>query len=241
MNKEFRFYLVSLFILGCLGMPVKASAACPGFLPADATPVRNLYLCKSGHNGLENEYACHDFTSRSGEYRVLFKGGVNPIAIIRIDTDGNVKQYIWRVDHETGQPVCMLPVNRQVPENSEFNGAGVCQDENNRSVPCTVFRYKGPRRQTFTDYVSLYGVGGNGVQQTDPVYTGYNKDAMPAELAYQIGLSLLNTTCCKKQGLEYIEQAYLLFPASQLYSQAYQQFKSEFLVTGDINIIEENF
>lgn len=49
---------------------------------------------------------------------------------------------------------------------------------------------------------------------------------MPAELAYQIGLSLLKTYCCQQQGLEYIRHASQMFPDSTLYRTTYLQFSS---------------
>jgi hypothetical protein len=56
---------------------------------------------------------------------------------------------------------------------------------------------------------------------------GVNPDAEPAELAYQIGLSLLKTSCCQQRGLEYIERAYRLFPDSKVYRTAYKYFSQQ--------------
>jgi hypothetical protein len=49
-----------------------------------------------------------------------------------------------------------------------------------------------------------------------------NKDAMSAELAYQIGISLSKTECCAEQAIEYLAYAYKLFPHADLYREAYQ-------------------
>lgn len=235
------FHSITFFYLASIMLSPGANAACPGVLPADATAASSLYLCKSNQAGTTEHYACQDFTSASGNYRVKFKGGSRPRIVSKFDPQEGREQQIWPAGQKAVNTNCQLPLNQQVPATSRFHGAGICMDENDKSVPCAVFRHKSHRRETFTDYLTLYRTDGTGARKTEAVYSGYNKDAMPAELAYQIGVSLLNTGCCQTQGLEYIRQAYLLFPTSSLYSQAYQQFKSQLSTTGNTVVMENNF
>lgn len=250
MSQGYRLYLVSLIYAGCFVMPVVVnasgkgidsfSASCSGGVAAEAIPERSLYLCESDQQGKKEIFACQDIVSQSGNYRVLFKGGRKPKAMIRMLSRGQSTNNLRPVQTPSFQPACHLSMNAQVPPGAIFQGAGVCKDEYEQDAPCAVFRFKSHRHQTFTDYMTLYRKDGSGPQKTEAVYSGYNKDAMPAELAYQIGLSLLNTSCCQKQGLAYIEQAYLLFPYSNLYSQTYQQFKSQVSSTENSYVFEEN-
>ena len=94
-----------------------------------------------------------------------------------------------------------------------------------KSIPCAAFRHKVPRIENITDYMVYYSAKGTGPENISPVYVGRNSDAMPAELAYQIGLNLLKTKCCQQSALKYIEHAYQLFSDSPLYRTTYQKFR----------------
>ena len=66
----------------------------------------------------------------------------------------------------------------------------------------------------------------NGRSFIDVEDAGANKDAMVAELAYQIGTSLWQTECCHEQALQYLAYALQLFPRSITYRHAYQRSRA---------------
>jgi len=205
---------------------------CPGYIPRDTEALRSLRLCQSGSLGQSELYACQTVSSASGQYRIYFKGGFRPMAIAKIDNNSPRDEFLWQKTQTSNQPVCSLTAPPPVPANSQFIGAGVCEDINDQPVPCTVFRHKKIRTSTYSDYMTFYDPAGDGPQQTKIIYTGVNHDAIPAELEFQIGLNLLKTQCCRKRGLKYIEQAYALFPTSTLYRTTYRHYKA--LLSGNV-------
>ncbi len=200
---------------------------CSAFIPSDAVPTANLHLCLSSHRGQAEMYACQDLHAQSGMFRVYFKGGRQPKAIARLDSRNQVSQLVWKENAFTPSPDCKLTTPPRIFANSRFMGASVCEDDNDQSVPCAVFRVQAPRVETYADYMIFYGPKGHGPKKIQMVYTGVNQDAIPAELMYQIGLSLIHTRCCQQSGLQYIQQASRLFPTSRLYRAAYQHYKAE--------------
>lgn len=200
---------------------------CSAFLPRDAVPSASLQLCTSRQSGQPELYACQNVSAGSGSYRIYFKGGHHPKAIARVNAKNEVTEFVWQETHAASQPDCNLPAPPQLRAGTQFQGAGVCTDDDERSVPCSVFRERVPRIKIYHVYMTFYDPDGRGPINTRHIYTGVNQDAMPAELGYQIGLSLLKTRCCKQSGLKYIEQAYQLFPASKLYRNTFQHYKAE--------------
>lgn len=201
--------------------------ACSAYLPRDVVPSASLHLCTSTQSGQTETYACQDVSSDSGMYRIYFKGGHHPKAIARVNASNEVTELVWREKQAGPRPACNLPAPAQLSAGTQFQGAGVCKDADDHSVPCSVFRERVPRIKIYHVYMTFYDPDGRGPIDTQHIYTGANQDAMPAELGYQIGLSLLKTRCCKQRGLKYIEQAYRLFPASKLYRATYQHYKAE--------------
>lgn len=204
-----------------------AVATCSAYIPSDAIPEDSFKICQSSHSGENEVYACQTFTTVNGRYRVLFKGGRHPRAITRINEKGDTSQILWLDTKQTNQPVCDFPPPIEVPAETTFIGAGVCIDETGQPVPCSVFRHNGARTKTVYDYLIYYKPDGTGPDYTTLVYVGENRNAMSAELAYQIGLGLLKTRCCRQSGLEYIKHAYELFPNSTAYRTSYLYFKQQ--------------
>jgi hypothetical protein len=211
------------------GYPGDISASCSAPIPADARTVDSFRLCQSDHEGISRLYACVHFVSAKGNYRALFSGGRHPAAIARLTTGDKVDELLWDKTQRSNQPTCDFPPPPELPTGTAFIGAGVCEDEQAQSVPCAVFRDKSPQRATIADHVILYRADGLGPFHKTIVHLGVNEDAVPAELAFQIGLELLKTSCCQQRGLKYIEHAYRLFPGSFIYRSAYQHYGQQTL------------
>lgn len=196
---------------------------CSAVIPADAEITGSLHLCKSGQ--VKETYACLDLKSESGKYRLMFRGGVTPALITGIKNDGRTAETLWSKKDTQQQVACDLPVAESIPAESEFKGAGVCSGESGETLPCMVYRYKGYRQTSIIDYMILYNFDGSKVHGIVPVHIGDNHEAMTAELAYQLGLSLIGSECCSERGKKYVEYAYQLFPRSDVYLKTYQQLK----------------
>jgi hypothetical protein len=184
----------------------KLSASCSAYLPPDATTTNGFRLCQSDQSGKNERYACQDFSARGEHYRVFFKGGRHPKAIVTVARNGGVDKILWSNEMQADRPVCNLPPPIAIPAASKFMGAGVCLDESENSVPCAMFHHQAPRLKSVANYMVFYDAEG-----TSPGYllrfNGINENAMLGELAYQLGLSLLKTQCCQRLGLQYIEYA----------------------------------
>jgi hypothetical protein len=216
------------------------SASCSAYIPEDARTVDSFGLCQSDHGGANTLYACLHFMSAKGQYRVLFSGGRHPEAIARLTTIGEVSELLWHKAKRSNQPTCDFPPPAQVPSGTIFIGAGVCEDEQAQSVPCAVFRDKSPQRATIADHMVQYRADGLGPHHTSIILIGVNEDAAPAQLAFQIGLELLKTSCCQQSGLKYVEHAYRLFPGSIVYRSAYQHYSQQALNGGPATPWPEN-
>jgi hypothetical protein len=190
----------------------KNQAICSNFLPADARPVASLRLCRFGLDGQTAIYACQDFRSGGERYRVMFKGSHHPQAITMLTADGEVSKVIWSRTKNSKQPVCSLTPPPQAPATNQFVSAGVCADDDGQSVPCAVFRRKAPRAQLITDYLVFYRTDGSGPHHAIPMYVDTDPDALPAELALQIGQRLMKKPCCQHRGRQYLQYASQLNP-----------------------------
>jgi hypothetical protein len=203
----------------------KNRAICSDFLPADARPVASLHLCRSGHDGRKDIYACQDFRSSEGRYRVMFKGGHHPQAIAMLAVDGEAGKVLWSRTEKSDGPVCSLTPPPQAPATNQFISAGVCTDDAGQSVPCAVFRRKAPRAQITTDYLVFYQIDGSGPHHAIPMYVDTDPDALPAELAFQIGRRLIRKACCQHRGLQYLQYAAQLDPDSTVYRATLEQVR----------------
>jgi len=173
---------------------------CPGYLPDDAVPSGHLRLCKYRDKGHDQLYACQNFISKSGHYRLYFRGGQHPRLIAQTRDKRTMYKTVSLDESASAKPACHLPPPAQIPGHTQFVGAAVCDDAHDQAVPCTVFRDRAFRASTYSDYLTLFDPDGNGPNQTSLVYTGSNPDALPAEFLYQIGVSLIKTDCCKDRG-----------------------------------------
>lgn len=200
---------------------------CYDYLPYDATTHGSFYLCKSRLGGKNSLYACQNFISRYGYYRVLFKSGRSPKAITKISKSGKVLKVLWSERNSASQPKYNFRAPKLIPDSSRFIGAGICKNEQDQDVPCSAFRFSSPRNIEVKDYLVLYKKDGTGPDSLNSIRLEPNHDAMPAEMAYQIGLNLLDTLCCNDRAGQYLDYAASLFPESILYQKAVQQYQSK--------------
>ena len=98
---------------------------------------------------------------------------------------------------------CPLPVPASVPKHATHLGLGICQDENDASIPCSVYEHAPVRQRQTYRYLVLFHPGDRGSELVHQMPVRDNPNAMVAELAYQLGLSLLETSCCSEQASAY--------------------------------------
>jgi hypothetical protein len=199
-----------------------------GTLPVEAEAVGDFRLCESDHTGNSELYSCRDFSGREGRFRLFYRGGPHPKAIATSGHGGVVTEP-QRLDGLGGRcEDCDVAPPRGVPGGATHLGTGVCQDEDGDSVPCSIFRHAPSRDPRIHHYVVFYYVDGKGPYLIEKQAMGTSSNAMVAELAYQVGRSLLRTGCCKRLAIAYIAHAYELFPNEDEYRSDYlrQQTRS---------------
>jgi len=198
--------------------------SCFDYLPSDASTHGSFYICKATLGGKTSLYACHNFISRYGYYRVFFKSGRFPKAIIKTSKSGKTIRVLWsdlnNTDKAATRPEYNFQPPKTVPASSRFIGAGICKDEQDINTPCSAFRFNAARNREIKDYLILYKKDGSGPDSHTSIQLGPNHHAMPAEMAYQIGLNLLDTVCCQERAGQYLDYAASLFPESLLYQKA---------------------
>ncbi len=195
---------------------------CMKYIPSRAISVEGLKLCKSSYNGLSSLYSCQDYLAGDTTYRVLYKGGVLPKAILVLKKQQQ-EELIWSTIFGGRKLHCPLLAPKGIHIHATHHGTGICVNDNEQAVPCSVYEYKSSRQTESHRYLVLYS--NNKTQaQSITVQTfifDVTIDAMTAEIAYQFGLSLLDTLCCSEQAIQYLEYAYNLYPKANKYSTAY--------------------
>jgi len=218
----------TLSVLGILAMAGLGSnqawgAKFPPVAGNGIQPSSNFFLCQSDHTGQTQIYSCHDYRRGNQRLRAYFNGGTIPRAVAMLDAEGHVSAI-----QLPGQ-LADIPVRapRQIPATAKFQGSGVCLDEHDRNVPCGIFVNKPARMPEITRYLVYYDAGGDGVIQFEKQVAGPNRDAIPAELAYQIGVRLMDSDCCRAEGLGYLKLALSLFPDSRVYRKTFDRYRVE--------------
>jgi len=192
---------------------------CFSKFPAGTAPLGSIKICQSGFTGLHSQYSCQDYRHKNSDYRVIYKGGLEPKAIVKLDAAG--EQLIWSPRFGDHQMRCPLPAPASVPKHARHRGLGICQDENNANIPCSVYEHAQARQSRAYRYLVFYRQDGAGSETVHQMAVGDNQDAMVAELAYQLGLSLLETRCCSERASAYLEHAHRLFPKASAYRAGY--------------------
>ncbi len=207
---------------------------CDSRLPAGAVPSGQVKLCQSGFTGLSFLYSCQDYRQGKQIYRVLYKGGVAPKAIVRLDSANN-EHLIWSPSFGDPDMNCPLAAPASIPKHAKHRGLGVCVDNNDENVACSVYEHAPVRQTRSYRYLVFYHQDGKGSELVHQMPAGDNQNAMVAELAYQLGLSLLQTRCCSEHASAYLEHAHRLFPRATAYRTGYLRALEQLAVNTDKN------
>lgn len=209
-------------MLLALGLASAASAnECLDLLPYDTVAEGLPSVCQSGFTGIRKNYSCQDYRSGKTLYRVLYRGGTSPKAIIRISADNTQSLLVSPL--QSGRKLsCPLAPPSGIPQHAVHRGIGVCQDAQDHDVACSVFEHAPARQTDVHRYMTFYTEDKTPSVQIDDQIVGTNHDAITAEMAYQIGMSLWETDCCAGRAVEYLALAYRLFPRAEAYRKAYR-------------------
>ncbi len=194
---------------------------CLDLFPYDTLADGHSKICQSSFSGLSYRYSCQDYRSGDTRYRVLYRGGVTPKAVLQFNSDNSV-QLLSAPLFGNGRLNCPLRPPEGVPEYAVHRGTGVCHDEDEQMVACSVFEHAAARQREATRYMIFFDVHKSRLT-IDAQFASNNDDAMVAEFAFQIGMSLWDTECCVAQAVIYLEQAYQLFPQAEAYRSAFRR------------------
>ncbi len=198
---------------------------CLDLFPYDTVAEGHSKICKSAFNGVSKYYSCQDYRSGDTRYRVLYRGGLTPKAVIQLNSDKSF-QLISAPLFGDPRLRCPLMPPSGIPKHAEHRGTGVCFDENDRMVACSVFEHAAARQMEATRYMTFFDTQDKPSVTIDAQVASSNDDALVAEFAFQIGMSLWDTECCAEQAVEYLEQAYKLFPQAEAYRTAYRRSRA---------------
>jgi hypothetical protein len=198
---------------------------CLDLMPYDVKADGLPYICQSSFNGIPNNYSCQDYRSGKTRYRVLYRGGTKPKAVVRFNTDESVRLLSAPLFGDKRLD-CPLTPPAGVPVHARHRGTGVCYDENDEMVACSVFEHATARQTEAHRFMTFYTEDPQQPVLTDAQVLRNDVDAMAAEIAYQIGMELWNSECCAEQAVEYLAQAYHLFPRTEAYKTAYRHSRA---------------
>ena len=192
---------------------------CLSQMPASVVATAQVKICKSSYTGLKQNYSCQDYSNGSENYRVIYKGGLEPKAIIQLSANGDEK-LIWSPSFGDHNMRCPLPAPESIPKHARHRGMGVCIGDDDKPIPCSIFEHAQARVSEAWRYLVFYHPDGH-TELVHKMVAGKNQNAMVAEIAYQLGLSLLDTHCCSEQATAYLEYAHRLFPRVSVYRSGY--------------------
>lgn len=212
-------------------MPAYANE-CLQVLPANTIEDGIPKICQSSFNGTKRDYVCQDYRAGDQKFQVLYQGGVKPKAILQIDTNNKSTLKLESVKQAT----CPLPAPTGIPSHALHRGIGICLDDNDETVPCSIYEHVEAREPVQYRHMIFYQSDNEHDEVTinTQIYDA-NHDAMAAELAYQIGLNLSNTECCAAQAIEYLAYAHKLFPHAEVYRKAYQLSLNTLVISKQLN------
>lgn len=225
MNKSLSF-LGLLVMTGFAGSPVLAAKP-PQFPGNGMRPVSSFFLCQSSHSGTAQAYSCRNYRKGDRRFRAYYRGGTVPKAVAMLDPSGHITGL--QVAENAGDNGIAFPVRppRGIPATAKFQGSGVCINDDDKNIPCGVFIDRSARVPVIARYMVFYDANGSGATVFDRQEAGPNRDAIPAELAYQIGVRLMASDCCRTEGLGYLKAALSLFPDSGVYRKTYERYRVE--------------
>jgi len=214
-----------LSVLSLFYLAHAAANECLNLMPYDVKADGSPKICSSNFSGIKSDFGCQDYRSGDNRYRVLYKGGRHAQAVLALKPNGQ-EQVLSSPGRGDPKLDCPLKAPVAVPKYASHRGMGVCRDEANQPVACSVFQYAAARETVSHLYMVYYPNQSHAKAQIEVEDAGANKDAMVAEIAYQIGQSLLKTSCCNDRAMQYLAYAYRLFPRSETYRHAYQRSRA---------------
>jgi hypothetical protein len=208
--------------LGATPVAMAAGNGCPSILPADAIAIGAPRLCRAGAADGGELSVCREYSDERNVYQVVFRGGPSPKAVYEravavARPDANAAQ---TTRHVVGEQRCDLEPPPGVPAGATHLGTGVCEDENGRALPCSLFEHAGAREPEAMRYFVYYEPDGDGVRRVDVLSAGRNEHVLEAELAFQLGQALASASCCGDQARAYLAHAAALFPDDGMYRAA---------------------
>jgi hypothetical protein len=216
------FGMIGLASLALVAARVSANE-CAHFTSTGARAQGELRLCEHSVDGAPATFACREYRDADFRYLLLFKGGPLPKAIYRHESGQGMPNLRVAQRFEAAPESCRQQPPPGVPASAVYRGTGVCLDANDRPVPCSVYEHAAARRAHAMRYLVLYDPRGAGPIDIDAQVAGDNANALLAELAFQMGLQLLNGECCREQAQGYLAYALELFPDDPLYRAAYRE------------------
>jgi hypothetical protein len=218
-------YVLTLIVL-MIGVNTATANQCLTYIPHKAVTLEGLKICESSYNGIVDNYSCQDYQSADKKYRVLYKGGVLPKAILELGS-GQQEHLIWSTIFGGKKLTCPLLAPRGIHIHAKHRGTGICLNELDQPIPCSIYEHSPPHQTQTHRYLVYYSGDNKGLQniKVDTFVFDATTNAMTAELAYQFGLSLLHTKCCNEDAISYLEYAYRLYPNANKYSRAYNNAK----------------
>lgn len=219
-----------------------------------AKPIGEFRLCDSSHMGQSETYSCKDYLSERERLRLVYQGGPAPRAIYKYRSDISCEPMLIWVNN-VGEAFLYYDQESPsgVPSTAIYRGTGVCQDDEDQSVPCSIFEQivdEDAAIKEIQRYLVFYYPMGNGpsqisviIQRGDQILLeGANKKRNEAYMAifvalfaHFLGEELLNTDHYRERGQAYLKYAYELFPDSSVYGKAYEayfNFGPELISTG---------
>jgi hypothetical protein len=187
---------------------------CPALLPAGAGSFGEPRLCLVGGSGADRLSVCRDYGEEQKRYRLVFRGGTVPAAMLELSAAGDAQR------SATDGQACDLGRPAGVPAAATYRGTGVCRDARDQPLPCSVYEHATARDPDLLRYFVYYEPDGRGVRRVDTVSAGRNERALEAELAYQLGVALMRSGCCRDAARGYLIHAVTLFPRDAVYLRA---------------------
>jgi hypothetical protein len=230
-----------LILSGILFGSVAYASDCYRHMPQEARPTGDFTLCQSAPKGGLETFSCRKYRDDNNVFVLLFKGGPSPKAIYHHQSDQATEQkLIWASNGVEAPLYCDQERPSGVPPSAIYRGTGVCLNNQDQEVPCSVFEQitdEDAKIPEIQRYLVFYDPAGGGptqigvtTQRGDKVVqakTSESDDTFTAELAYRLGMALLNTACCRERGAAYLHHAYEMFPDSAAYRKAYQELAPE--------------
>ncbi len=189
---------------------------CPAILPEAASAISEPRLCRSGVAGDGGFSVCREYRDDRQTYQLVFRGGTSPLTVNESAGAGATEG----TPRVVGNRRCNLERPQGVPAAARYRGTGVCADEQGRPLPCSVFEHAGARQPDAMRYFVYYEPDGSGVRRIDAVPDGPNERMLEAEMAFQLGQSLVNSGCCRNRAQAYLAHAAALYPDDGTYRAA---------------------